>query len=218
LQLDKSEETPLTPLRKRLVAPWKESFELIRENRSFAQFQMGFMLGGFGLMIMAPAYPIYFADVLNLGYDQVTMARCLWMAVGVTLSTALWRLAIERLRPVMLTPLIRLGLSLFPFSLLITMFEIMWFSLGFLFYEIAQAGSHLLWKLSGTLFSGNRSSSAYTAVNVLTVGLRGLIGPFLGGLICKIAGPGSAIFVGMGFCFYSAYLMATKEKFAFIRT
>ena len=66
--------TPRQPQRS-WIKPWKESFQLIRQNADFAYFQWVFMIGGSALMLMLPAISSYYADTLQLSYTNLTTAR-----------------------------------------------------------------------------------------------------------------------------------------------
>ncbi|MDN3508289.1 MAG: hypothetical protein P0S94_05150, partial [Simkaniaceae bacterium] len=205
---------PVVPsFEQNFLQPWKESYALTKQHPHFAHFQWSFMIGGFGLMLMFPAFAIYVSDVLKVSYNSLSLARCMWMAVGVTLSSPIWRLAIKHLPTHKLTSIVCIGFSFYPIALLIAQVEISWFYLAFLLYGIAQAGSHLLWHLSGTLFAGDQeNSSKFTTVNILTVGLRGLIAPALGGVICKFFGPTTNMVIGSGLCLVGGWYMLSVEK------
>ena len=84
-----------------------------------------------------------------------------------------------------------------------------WFYLSFILYGIAQAGSHLLWNLSGALFAGEEDSSPYSRVNILMVGLRGRVVPAIGGLLCDLVGPGPMLVLGSLICFGGVVYMST---------
>ena len=74
------------------------------------------------------------------------------------------------------------------------------FFVAFFLYGVAQAGSHLSWNLSGPLFAGKEQSSLYSTVNILTVGLRGLIVPWTSTLLCSVIGTLPVIGIGCIFC------------------
>ena len=71
---------------------------------------------------------------------------------------------------------------------------------SFLFYGVAQAGSHLLWNLSGILFSAKEDSTPFSRLNILMLGLRGAVAPALGGVLCKVFGPVPVFVVGIILC------------------
>lgn len=188
--------------KKRIIDPWKRMLTLLRERPDFRHFQWGFMLGGFGLMLIAPAKSIYFADTLRLTHSDIVIARCIFMGIGVLGSTYFWRRGISEQSIPFLSCCMLLGFASFPVILLLGSMNTIYVYIAFLMYGIAQAGSHLLWNLSGTFFAGQDDSSQYTGVNVLMVGVRGLVGPMTGALLCDLFGPQIVLMLGMVFCVF----------------
>lgn len=200
----KKESIPLT---KKILQPWKDSFILLKKRPDFAKFQQGFMLGGFGLMLIAPSLYIFYVDQLKLAHSQIVTGRSIIMGIGVVLSSYFWKKSLNTTSISALTKYILVGFALFPLTLLFSTFNMQWFYLAFLFYGIAQAGSHLLWNLSGTLFSKEEDSSQFSRVNILMVGLRGIIAPALGGLMCQFLGPIAMLILGSTLCLSGAWYM-----------
>ncbi len=197
LNLPKKIEIPEQPSwKERLIKPWQESFALMRRRPDFADFQWSFMIGGVGLMVIAPALPIYFADHLLIEHSTLAYARTILMGIGVALSAQLWRKGLKTIVPQQLCIYILCGFALFPLLLLFAGSSLFWLHTAFLFYGIAQAGSHLLWNLSGTLFAPDEDSSRFTSTNILMVGLRGLVGPLLGGFLCNLFGVQVTLLLG----------------------
>ncbi len=186
------------------VQPWQESYRLLRSRLDFAHFQGLFMVGGAALMIMAPAFLRYYADTLQLSYSDLTMARFVFMAIGVTAASQLWRKGLDKIPLLKLTSWVLLGFGLFPIALLMAQINLGFIYLGFLIYGVAQAGSHLLWHLSGTIFAGEGDSTPFTRVNLLTVGLRGAVFPLVGGLLCDLCGHQAVLVLGVLLCFGGA--------------
>lgn len=202
------DKNPLPKESNHLIQPWKDCLYLMKTYPEFAKFQWGFMIGGFGLMLINPALIIYYAETLFLSHENLTTARYIWMGCGVLLSTTLWRQAIAKHSVRTLTLWILIGFGLFPILLLFAKSQLIFLYIAFLLYGIAQAGSHLLWHLSGTLFaSEEESSSKYTGTNVLMVGIRGLIGPALGGVLAAFLGPMITLGLGAVICLTGAFFM-----------
>lgn len=155
-------------------------------------------------MLMAPALSVYYADTLALTHTNITTARFIFMAIGVAGSSLLWKKGLS------LAPLSKLmrwvlcGFGLFPIALLLATIDLWFLYLAFLIYGVAQAGSHLIWNLSGTFFAGDHDSSPYTRVNILMLGLRGAVMPLIGGVLCDLLGPIPVLFTGMFLCFYGS--------------
>ncbi len=201
-----SEEKEDQPLVKRsLIQPWKESFQLMRQRSDFRYFQMVFMVGGSALMLMLPAMISYYADTLQLSYTNMATARFVFMAMGVAGSSFLWTKGLSRIPLLKLTIGVLFGFGLFPLALLMAQIDRGFLYLGFLIYGVAQAGSHLIWNLSGTLFAAaGENSSPYTRVNLLMNALRGAVMPLIGGFLCDFIGPVSVLCLGAFLCLFGA--------------
>lgn len=195
-----------------LAHPWKESLHLLRGRADFAQFQWMFMIGGAALMLMSPALSKYYAQTLFLSHTDMAVARFVFMALGVAVASYWWRKSLSKISTLQLTLWILIGFGVFPLVLLLAQYHLSFLYLGFLVYGIAQAGSHLLWNLSGTLFCAEQDSSPYTRVSLLMVGLRGAVFPLLGGLLCDAFGQVTVLVLGMALCFIGAIVMNQKLK------
>ncbi|HUD02268.1 MAG TPA: MFS transporter [Rhabdochlamydiaceae bacterium] len=196
-----------------LLTPWKDSWNLLRKRSDFARFQMGFMMGGIGLMLIMPALVLYAADDLAVSHVDMTMSRFVWMGLGFVIATPFWRKKIGLQGIYRVTAVVCLFFALCALCWILAGLGTVWFFTAFFFYGVAQAGSHLIWHLSGPLFAGNGDSSLFSTVNILTVGLRGLIVPFIASLLCVWIGPGPVIAIGLLWCLAgAAYLFAQRQE------
>lgn len=190
-----------------ILHPIKESFQLMRTRKDFALFQWGFMIGGFALMLISPVRSIFVADLLPVSIVDVALAKTVFVGLGIAGSSLIWRKALELFGIQRLIVWILFGFGLFPLVLLLASTHLAWFYFAHLIYGITQGGSHLLWHLSGTIFAGDQNSTPFTTVNILMVGLRGAIGPVLGGFLCNYLGPISVLFIGACIALVGAWAM-----------
>lgn len=212
IQVSKEKNARLNPPQRAFVEPLKGCFQLLRDRKDFARFQWGFMLGGFGLMIMAPARYIFSADTGAVSISNMTIARCVFVGIGLAGSALIWKKALQQFSVHKLTTWILVGFGIYPLLFTLAPLHIFWFYLAHLVYGIAQAGSHLVWHLSGTIFAGeNGVSTPFTTTNVLMIGLRGLVGPFLGGVLCDYFGAGPVLLLGALICWAGAWYMAKSK-------
>lgn len=163
-----------------LVQPWRSAWHLLCTISSFRQFQLVFMLGGSGLMLMQPVFPLFFTETLHLSYLQLSLAITLCKAVGFALTSPLWATLFPRLSLSLFDAYVTLCASVFAFVLMASSYSIPLLYCAYLLYGMMQAGSELSWHLSGPLFSRDRDSTPFTSVNMACVGLRGCIIPLLG--------------------------------------
>jgi len=203
----------LPSFKEHLISPWKKTWEIISSNQGFRSFQIGFMvLGGGGLMIFQPALPSFFVDVLGLSYTELAIALTLCKGVGFALTSPLWAKAMPRFDIFPFGGAVTLGGFLFPLILLLGGFHHFWIYAAYFLYGIMQAGSELAWHLSGPHFSGEKDSSTFSNVNILTVGLRGLVIPQLGALLCFFFPSAAVLFIGGGLCLSGMLFLWLKGK------
>ncbi|MGR3973558.1 MAG: hypothetical protein QRY72_03180 [Candidatus Rhabdochlamydia sp.] len=197
-------------------APWKDSFTLLQKRVDFAKFQMGFMLGGAGLMMIMPALVIYAADDLALTHSAMAWGRFVWMGVGFVITIPLWKQYISYDNIFFLTSLANLFFAFAAIGWLMASWYPLGFHVAFFLYGIAQAGSHLSWHLSGPLFASQESSTPFSTVNVLTVGLRGILVPGISAILCEKMGPFPVLILGASFCllgfFYLIWVGYEQKK------
>lgn len=180
--------------------PWVDCFSLMKKHSEFRKFQWAFMIGGMGLMILQPVIPIFFAETLHLSYKDLMIAYTICKGLGFVSTSSLWTQALERLPRNIFTSLVLVGFALFPLCILLATNSLLWLYLAYVIYGVAQAGSHLIWHLSGPLFSNEQESSRFSGVNIVMVGMRGMLGPPLGGLLCVLFGPLAVLIFSILLC------------------
>jgi hypothetical protein len=196
------------PFKEHLIKPWKQAWQLIRENKSFASFQMGFMLGGAGLMVMQPALPSFFVDVLHLSYTKMLVAMAVCKGVGVAVSSPFWTKLFRRLDIHYFSGIVTILAALFPFLLLSAQLHVISVYIAFGLYGIMQGGSELSWNMSGPAFAKEKDSSAFSGTNVLMVGIRGCFVPFLGAILFTATNSAVTMLLGSFLC-----ILATAHLF-----
>lgn len=183
-----------------LMVPWKSAWKLLLQRPDFRRYQLGFMLIGSGLMIIQPALPIYFVDNLNLSYTEVAVALTLCKGIGFALGSPIWSRWINQIDIFKFSSCIASLACLFPLMLFLTKFQLSWLYLGYFIYGFMQSGNELSWNMSGPIFSKERTSTLFTAMNTMAIGFRGAFIPALGGLIITAWGPQAVLFCGFILC------------------
>jgi hypothetical protein len=183
-----------------LVSPWKESLEILKKKDDFRLFQWGFMWAGGALMLIQPALPLFFVDYLNCTYTEVALALSVCKGLGFAISSPFWADKISPTHIFRSSASVFLAVSLFFVLLVLALVHPYFLYLAYFCYGIGQAGSHLVWHLSGTIFAEKEDSAPYTNVNLLAVGLRGAVAPPLGSVISLLLGPVSAFAVSSIVC------------------
>lgn len=203
---------PKLTLIQQLVKPWKSAWELVRRRTDFVRFQLGFMLGGAGLIVMQPALPVFFMDGLNLSYTELAVALTLCKGVSFAVTSPLWAKVMHRVDIFRFNFWVTLLACLFPLCLIAAQMNLLWLYTGYVLYGIMQAGSELSWNLSGPIFARDEDSSVYSSINVMTVGLRGCFVPLLGSLLGIYLNAVGIMLVGGVLCLMSAFSMAFYSR------
>jgi len=212
IEVEEREELVITPtLKELIVRPWKDSLELMRRRPDFSLFQWGFMLCGFGIMLIQPALPVLAVDWLGVSYLEMAAAVSVAKGLGFALSSPLWAGWFERVSIFQISGAVFLSVGLFPFLLALSPFGLEWFFLAYFWYGVGQGGSHLVWNMSGPVFAGNEESSRYTGVNVVMAGLRGTLAPGLGSVLAAFWGPIQVLCIGGVLCFTSGAWLIRKK-------
>ena len=178
-----------------VVAPWKNALHLLSTHVDFRAYQIGFMIfGGCGLMILQPAFPRFFMDVLGLSYTELSIALNVCKGIGFVLTSQIWASKMHKVHIFRFSTIVTLLAALFPVILLCAYLHIFAIYIAYTIYGMMQAGSELSWHLSGPIFAKEKESSQFSGVNILTVGVRGCIIPQLGALLCVLM-PASFILI-----------------------
>lgn len=204
---------PSISFKEKIQKPWKDSIALLKTRPDFAKFQIGFMLGGGGLMLWQPALPQFFFDILHLNFKELTIAITLCKSLGYICSLPLWTRLMGKVDIFTFCGVVSFIAFLFPFGLIAAEWHLLWLYAAYIIYGLMQGGSELSWNLSGPIFSRHEDSSLYSGVNVVTVGLRGCVAPPLGSLLCYLQGPLSTLMIGSALCVLAAWQMfGVKEE------
>jgi len=186
--------------RKFVFHPWNLSWKTLRGRFDFSYYQLIFFFGGLGLMVMQPALPRFVEGVLRLSYTELAFAFAVCKGLGFFATSPLWAYRIHRTNIFSFCGFVALSAACsIALIILSQRFPLCIYFASFC-YGAMQAGSQLSWQLGGPIFSPLEDSSAYTSVNVILVGIRGCIGPFVGAFIYSFMGEMMPFFLGCGLC------------------
>ncbi|NGX56977.1 MAG: hypothetical protein K1060chlam5_01233 [Candidatus Anoxychlamydiales bacterium] len=203
--------TPFS-FKEKVVDPLKESYNLLKTRKDFLRFHIGYTFAGAGILLIHPILPIYFSN-LNINLAQLTTALLVFKSLGSIVSSPIWGRALAKKSIMKLSFHMCVIVTLSFMILFFTKFHIYFLYLSFFLYGISIAGSHVLWSLSGPVFSKKDSSLHYSSLNFFILSLRGIVAPFLGSLLTVILSPSWVIAIGAFSCMYGGLIMLLyKEK------
>lgn len=174
--------------REGILTPWKQAWDLVRSRRDFANYQLSFMIIGGGLMIMQPALYLFFDEELGLTYIEYATAISFCKGISYAVASPLWAKWMSQVDIFRFSSAVTGLACFFPLLALSATVNLNWLFLAYILYGVMQAGSEMSWNMSGPAFARDRDSSIYTSVNVVTVGLRGMVFPAVGSLLCSFSG------------------------------
>lgn len=192
--------------------PWKDAWKLIVARPDFARYQVGFMLGGAGLIMMQPALPEFFMNGLQLSYTELAIAMALFKGIGFASTSPFWAERLRKIDIYKFNSQVTFLAALFPMFLVLAQYYPPLVYVAYLFYGMMQAGSEMSWHLSGPIFSKDEDSSLFSSINVLTVGLRGCIVPGLGSLLMYLLSPVFVLCIGGALCLLSTAKMISCSR------
>jgi predicted MFS family arabinose efflux permease len=184
----------------KILQPWKQVWELVCQRKDFTCFQIGFMLCGAGLIIMKPALPQFFIDVLHLSFVEMGLAIALCKGIGVALTSPFWTRLFRKTNIFQLSAVVAFFAMLFPFFLMTSSWHLVFFYFGYAIYGIMEAGSELTWHMSGLVFAQEKDSSTYSTTNLIAVGIRGCLIPALGAMLLLHIDSLGVILIGALLC------------------
>lgn len=181
---------PNPPIIKSIKQSFIRMFLILKHNRPYLDFQIGFMLYGFAWLSGITVIALFFEKVLHLGYSEIAFYRNFYTTVSILLTPYLGKM-LGRIDPrqfgiytfgamalylffVFLTDFIRLKSEIFGL-------EIYWMLLiGNIFYGLFGALMGLLWYIGSAYFAKSNEIADYQAVHLTLTGMRGAIAPILG--------------------------------------
>ncbi|MDF2550709.1 MAG: permease, major facilitator superfamily [Chlamydiales bacterium] len=210
---EKREETKRERLHwNKLTKPWQEAIALLKKRPDFRLFQWGYMIEAFGMMLIQPALPLFFADVLHLSHAEVALAISFCKNIGFIAASFFWARTLSRESLFPSTALIFFFRGLYIACLILAEGHFAFLLGAYLIYGIAIAGSHLCWSLSGTLFAKDEDSSLFSSINIMAIAIRGSLAPPLGGLIVAALSAKAALLSGLSFPLFASILLYQKGK------
>jgi len=192
-----------------LLLPWKEGIALLRRRADFRHFQWVFFLCGGGLIMMHPVLPFFFKETLSLSYTEVSLATSFSKGLFFAFSSSFWAKLYAKLPINRFNTLVTSLATGYTFLLILSPYVPSGLFIAYALYGIMQAGSEMSWNLSGPHYAKEGESTIFSSVNVASVGVRGMIAPFIGELL-YLSGSKTIVFVVAGLFCLSASILSER--------
>lgn len=174
---------------------WRDQAMAILSNRPFAMTQLGFLLFGFGNLMMAPLYPIFQVDHLGLNNSQVAQISMLWSAAWL-LGFPIWGKMADRTRPLYV---IASGAVLYVMVPLLYYFgrSLPGASLAAVLQGFGDAAIELGW-MAYILSMGRGKAGIYAGLHLSLLGFRGTLAPLAASALIAPLGITPVFLLGSG--------------------
>ena len=193
-----------------LRRPFAGALVLLREDRGFRRYEMGFMAYGLGWMMLQPTIPVYLVERLQVAYAEVANARGLiYYTMIAALSHPFGRL-LDRVGPIRVSRIAFTILAFFPL-LLASARGIGLAYLAFLVYGCGMAAVNLGWTTGPIHFARERDSAGYMGAHVALVGVRALVGGPFGIWLYRASGSPAATFALASALFFAGSLIMSRS-------
>lgn len=192
------------------LQPIKIIVKILKNNRDFTKYEIFFFIYGIGYLIILPAIPVYFVDILKLDYSKISFIKGFLGQLGYIVFFPFVGFFLDRMNIFLYSSLTFLLLSFYPFFLLISSFvssPFFFIYSAFLIFSISMSAVSVIWDLSSIHFAKDSDSSQFQNVHIFLTGVRGIIVPSLGYLILKFSSPKLLFLISTLFFLFSSFGM-----------
>ena len=176
----------------------QDMWQILKTNKPYLHFEMGFMFYGFSFMVSVTVIAIYFYEGLDLNYSSVAFYRNAYNILAIILLPFFGSL-MGNIDPRKFSVITYSSIMLYIFFLLMTVWFPASVMLGniklyylLIFYIIAHgifaATMVLLWNIGSAYFCAPAEAGSYQSVHLFLTGFRALFAPTLGVLFYESFG------------------------------
>jgi hypothetical protein len=168
-----------------VISPVITTIYEFRNNKPFLWYEIGFMIYGFGYMIMLPIIPQFLVNKLGMTYTQISIGKVMIAFSGIALLAPLAGSIQERLNPIIFSGLSFLILGFYPILINLSIFQnitapVIFVYIGFAVFSIGMAGVFINWQIGSIFFAKEKDSAMLQSVHVTLTAIRGLFAPLIG--------------------------------------
>lgn len=176
-----------------IVQPFREAVTTFVNDRRFFWFEGNFMIYGIAYMMLIPVVPLFFANELNLSYQEISSSRVLIGSIGIALLGPPAGRLMDRIHPVRLSTLSFGIVSLYPAALAVGAMvgaghPALAAYIAFGVYSVGMSGVNVTWNVGSLAFAPPGQGGYYQGIHVTMVGIRGVLGPAIGFIVLKTLG------------------------------
>ncbi len=168
----------------------KNMYRILKNNKPYLHFEIGFMLYGFAFMTTYAVITIFFNDELKLNYSSVAFYKNSYNILAILLLPVFGKI-LGKLDPRKFAIITYGSLAAYLFFILITEYfpvyiEIAGIKLYYtlilyiIFHGFFAATMVLLWNIGSAYFGKDNEADIYQSIHLFLTGLRAIIAPLFG--------------------------------------
>lgn len=210
---------------KAIKTSWKNMHVMLKTNKPFYHFELGFMLYGFGFMGTIAVITIYFDKALDLNYSSIAFYKNAYNILAIIFLPFFGRL-MGKIDPRNFAAITFGSMMLYIFFLAITQyfpghFEFLNIKVYYLlllyivFHGVFAASMSLLWFIGSSYFGKNEDAADLQSLHLSLTGVRALYAPLIGVLFYELFGYTLTFGIAIVFLLSAILLMiwsARKER------
>ncbi len=176
----------------------KRMYGIIKSNKPYRDFEIGFMLYGLAFMMNKAVAAIFLTQELNLSYTSIAFYQNIYNIMGIIIIPIFGRL-LDKLDPrrfgtftfsaLLLYTLLVMLTEYLPFSSQLFGIDLYYVLLGgYLFYGMFSGMVILLWNVGSSYFCEKEVAHDYQSVHLTLVGVRATYSPLIGVWLYELLG------------------------------
>ncbi|MDA3904838.1 MAG: MFS transporter, partial [Bacteroidales bacterium] len=169
---------------------WQNMWVLMKSNKPYLHFEIGFMIYGFAFMSTIAVITIYFDKALGLNYSSIAFYKNAYNIIAILLLPFFGRL-LGRIDPRKYAAIAFGSMAMFIFFLALTEYfpasieflniKIYYMLLFYiLFHSIFAASMSLVWHIGSSYFGKDEDAGELQAIHLSLTGVRALFAPLIG--------------------------------------
>ncbi len=205
-----------------IQSSWRNMWVLMKTNKPYRHFEIGFMLYGFGFMSTIVVITIYFDRALGLNYSSIAFYKNAYNIIAILLLPFFGRL-LGRIDPRKFAALTFGSMALFLFFLAMTEYfpvsieifniKIYYMLIPYiLFNSIFAATMALLWYIGSAYFGKDEEAGELQVVHLSLTGVRALFAPLIGVMFYQLFGYTITFGIAIVFLLSAILLMIWSYK------
>jgi len=197
-------------------------YGILKNNKPYRDFELGFMGYGFAFMMTSPVINIFMNEGLNLNYSSVAFYKNAYNIIAIVLLmfTGRW---LGRMDPRKFAAYTFISLGLYIFFMMISQYIPISFDIGniriyyalilsYLAYGYFAATMVLLWNIGSAYFCKPEEADDYQSNHLFLTGVRAILAPILGVFFYETMGFTWTFIIGIIFAILSSFILLNSYR------